>query len=734
MSDENTIIVEPISSQMTGNWQPIVGEELTEFLDHAAPKDSIGKLRKDAITILSKGIPPSQIEGSETGMVTGYVQSGKTLSFESVIAAAKDNGFPIQIVITGVSNPLLNQSSNRLRKDLQLENSEKRRWIIKINPTDNQENIQQIKNIIDNWQDPNVPKKLKKTLLIPVLKYHGHLQSLTALLSRINLKGIPVLVIDDEADQASLNHLVNRGEESTTYLRISELRDAIPLHTYLMYTATPQAPLFINIVDHLSPNFIHVLDPGPNYTGGLDFFSNQGAVRIIPPLDIPSADNHLDEPPDSLLEALRIFILGVASGLLKELNGNRSMLVHPSHLTTDHHEYDLWVREIVDRWRNTISLSDNEPDRINLIEDFQSSYEELQTTTDNSLESFESLSKFLKITFREIGIQEVNAREGDTPEIEWSNFYGWILVGGKAMDRGFTVEGLTVTYMPRGVGAGNADTIQQRARFFGYKRDYLGFCRVYLEMGTEQAYSNYIEHEENMRVQLTRIQNDNIPLDEWKRAFFFDPRLRPCRRQVHELGYSRGSFSDRWNWPKMVRSLDNRELVSNFTNDLKFLDSPGHPDRTEFQKHSVCRGMSLNKVMNEFLVNLKIFDPSDAERHIGMMLQLQNAIEVNLEETCTIYLISPNLSQRRRRSINSEGKISSERALFQGKSPRSATHSEGEIYLGDVSIRDDENITIQLHNLDLTENNTTILKNVPIVAVWIPSRLAKNWLVQAQIT
>ena len=78
----------------------------------------------------------------------------------------------------------------------------------------------------------------------------------------------------------------------------------------------------------------------------------------------------------------------------------------------------------------------------------------------------------VRFAFRNTRVLEVNARGGRTPPVDWRSAYGWILVGGQAMDRGFTVEGLTVTYMPRGIGVGNADTVQQRARFFGYKRRY----------------------------------------------------------------------------------------------------------------------------------------------------------------------------------------------------------------------------------------------------------------------
>ncbi|WP_259279937.1 Z1 domain-containing protein [Enterobacter roggenkampii] len=113
------------------------------------------------------------------------------------------------------------------------------------------------------------------------------------------------------------------------------------------------------------------------------------------------------------------------------------------------------------------------------LNEFRKSYNHLKETT--CLPPFEQVANSFGIAFKNTQIVEVNSRKNKTPAIDWQHNYGWILVGGIAVDRGFTVEGLTVTYMPRGVGVGNADTIQQRARFFGYKKNYLGFCRVYLE-------------------------------------------------------------------------------------------------------------------------------------------------------------------------------------------------------------------------------------------------------------
>ena len=89
------------------------------------------------------------------------------------------------------------------------------------------------------------------------------------------------------------------------------------------------------------------------------------------------------------------------------------------------------------------------------------------------------------------------------------------------MDRGFTVEGLTVTYMPRGIGVGNADTVQQRARFFGYKRQLPRLLPCI--SGTRNAYhafQAYVEHEEDIRDQLIAVSRERgEPLDNWKTSF-----------------------------------------------------------------------------------------------------------------------------------------------------------------------------------------------------------------------
>lgn len=717
------------------NWTPVVGPETIDFLSHSVPEAAQGNLRRSAVSILSKAVPPNSPEGRETGLIVGYVQSGKTMSFETVAALARDNQFQIVIVVAGIANPLLEQSTGRLKRDLRLEDGNRpRRWVQFQNPNNDDATRQAIRDVLDDWRDPATPHQYKKTLLITVLKNYRRLESLANLFGSLNLREVPALIIDDEADQASLNTEVAQGRESATYRFLMQMRQAIPLHTYLQYTATPQAPLLINIIDALSPNFVEVLEPGNDYVGGRDFFDdNLTHVRIIPAGEVPTTNNPLNEPPETLLEAIRVFMVGVAIGIEASGNmGNRSMLVHPSHRTEQHQEYYAWVREIFDDWKRILNLRDDDPDKQQLLQEFSEAYNDIAQTAHHELPPFDTVATQLRFAFRNTRVLEVNARGGATPEVDWKSSYGWILVGGQAMDRGFTVEGLTVTYMPRGIGVGNADTVQQRARFFGYKRRYLGFCRVYLEQGTVTAFQNYVRHEEDIRGQLQQFQQGGRPLDEWKRAFILDRGLRPCRNNVIEFDYVQGRFSDEWVSPRVVLSSDavlaaNRQVIRNFTGGLQFREVDGHPDRTPIQRHQVCEGFPLSAALERLLVLMRLSGVTDSQRNTGLLLQISRVLDENPGELCSVYLMSP--IERRHRGIDENGEITN---LFQGEAPVQPRERRGEVYPGDRAIRDQNNITIQLHTLNLTRNGQPDIEDVPVVAVWVPARFAEAWLVQRE--
>lgn len=718
------------------NWNPHIGEEAQDLvarkLSHESEEARTAVLRS-AASILSKAVDPHVASGSETGLVVGYVQSGKTLSFSTVMALARDNGFQLVIVVAGTSKLLLKQSTDRLRNDLQIDRIEGLlKWKLLTGLADNETNRRHIQQTLGEWSDPDVAPSERATVLITVMKQHTWLRKLVNLLGHLDLTGVPTLIIDDEADQASLNTLVRQQRQSTTYQRLLDLRDAIPHHTFLQYTATPQAPLLINIIDTLSPSFVEVLEPGTGYVGGQGFFfGNRPLIRVIGPDDISTDDNPLADPPQPLREALRVFLLGVAAGLIEgrsARNLQRSMLVHPSQRTDSHAEYWQWIGDMFDEWQRVLELSDDDADKQDLIEEFRQDYTELASTVD-ALASFEDIVRRLPRAFRNTKIEQVNARSGKTPEIDWSQSYGWILVGGQSMDRGFTVEGLTVTYMPRGPGLNNADTVQQRGRFFGYKQRYLGFCRVYLEQEALNSFSDYVTHEEFMRHQLQELQRSGAPLREWKRAFVLSPALQACRRNVLDYDYVRGNYSDQWFYPGIAVAPDevlvaNRNTISNYIASINLVVDPDLADREPAQRHKVCRGLSLAQVVSDLIVPFRVTGAADSRNLIGLLLQLSHALEGNGDERCTVYQISPEFA--RSRAIDANGKINE---LFQGATRLAAG---GYSYPGDAAFRDEDTVTIQLHSLQLRRDGRTVIESVPVVAIWVPSRLRLQWISQHQ--
>lgn len=716
-----------------GLWTPAVGAETHGLLRTLLiPDDSRIRVRDEALSVLARCVPPGPPPRSTTGLVVGYVQSGKTMSFTTVAALARDNNFQLIIVIGGISTHLFEQSRNRIDRDLRIQVRADRKWQHFPNPSPRPNVIQNINGTLDSWRDENVPRALRESVLITVMKNPKRLDNVIEVLAGLNLNAINTLVVDDEADQAGLNTLVRDNDASPTYRRLLAIRQRLPHHTFLQYTATPQAPLLINLIDILSPSFAEVLTPGPDYVGGRDFFVDRpDLIRVIPPDEIPAKDAHLPEPPTSLLEAMRLFFLGASAGYeLDEGEGNRSMMVHPSEKTMQHADYFAWVNAIKTNWLKTMELRDDEPDKRELVDEFTRSYGDLRMTVAD-LPPFECLLKLLPHSIKKTHVTLVNATK-DGSKVDWRATYPHILVGGQAMDRGFTVEGLTVTYMPRGRGMGQADTIQQRARFFGYKRGYLNYCRVFLEAAVRDAYASYVRHEEDVRERLVNHRESGRPLSEWKRAFFLDLGLRPTRRCVLGLDYMQNRITDDWFISRSphyseAAAKSNQGVVREFLAQLDLQIDPGHPQRTQPQKHRYDPRVSLKFAYESLLARLSFPHPQDSQEFMGVMLQISSYLEANPESICSVYQMSQGQTRRREAGENDEIK-----ALFQGEYPVEARR-RGSIYPGDTRIRAQGGLTIQLHNLLIhDEEDRELARDVPAIALWIPGEMSRAWLVQNQ--
>ena len=732
---ETVEILREMDTETNNLWQPFEGNA-TKTLGDKVSSDRIDAeewevIRSEAISILSKCVPPNAPSTQETGLVIGYVQSGKTLSFTTVASLAQDNGYQIVIVITGTSVNLRDQSTKRLEDDLGLHTHPDRKWHHFKSHEFNEDAHFRIRDVLADWQDENVPEWERQTVLITVMKHHQHLEKLIAILLKIRDLEAPTLIIDDEGDQASLNTMIRKGEASPTYQRILSLRECLPHHTFLQYTATPQALLLINLIDVLSPNFVKVLSPGESYQGGKAFFQNgQNHICTIPSDEIPTKDQPLDAPPESLLEAMRIFFLGVSAGIILDRGTDRhyrSMMVHPSYKTIEHRQYYNWICSIRTNWLETLELAEDEMDYQDLLEDFKSSYQRLHISVPD-LPPFEELSKRLRHAIRRTQTHEVNATRGKTPSIPWGNAYPHILVGGQAMDRGFTVRGLTVTYMPRGAGLGNADTIQQRARFFGYKKDIFGYCRVFLEDRVRDAYEHYVIHEEDVRQRLTEYDKTGKSLDDWRRTFLLDSSLRPTRANIIDIGYSQRKMGNHWYVPKgphhSIEVIENnRKIVQEFCQKLSFQEDEGNPERTKAQIHHVNTDVLLQDVYKDLLVPFRVKWFGDSDMFTRVCLQIKEYLTSYPNAPCTIYHMSKG--SPRTRSLDDKDEIV---RLFQGRNPVKGKA----IYPGDRNIKNSNRVTIQIHHLRVTRAEEEIFSDVPVLAVWLPSSVSSDLLDQPQ--
>ncbi|MEX5502544.1 Z1 domain-containing protein [Pseudomonas putida] len=745
LNNKDSLISPPL------RWEPELGDFTTQFLDGKS-KDANGpsfedltqgeySILQEAKRILGRCLPPSLSAAPETGLVVGYVQSGKTLSFETVIALARDNGYGVIIVLAGTKNNLRDQSEDRLKKDFEIEGSED--WYHLSNPSMSVKD--QIESRLDAWKR----RPSKKSLLITVLKHGGHLEKLATVFSKLDLVSVPCLIIDDESDQASLNTKAARiqaglaavTDVSTTYKSILKLRDVLPHHSYLQYTATPQANLLLAQTDFLNPNFAELVTPGDAYTGGKSFFIEQkGLVEIIPSQEIPSKNNVLKAPPKSLLKALRTFLLVASHHSLTRAKGrgakdrNRSMMVHPAISTSSHKLYKGWIDNSLRTLRGMMPLHGVKPQAA-IVNLFQEEYDSLKATCHDLSPLEDLLVEIAEEVFVELNVVEINGTKDAEEKVSWRSSPYWILVGGAKLDRGYTVEGLCITYMPRPLGtAPAADNLQQRARFFGYKLPYLNQCRVFLQSSVKDAFSEYIEHEECVREAL--ISNRGKPLSQWRRDFILTQLLKPTRANVIGLGIRKIPV-DGWLVPKVMHrdatAIESNRILLHTTVDKWAAAHGGIQSAAEVMgvltsPHNVIEAVPLYSVLEDFLLSVQVRDAKDAEQHSAMLIALSKLLAEDDSLKVDIFMMNKLESGYRSRRV---------RNVAQGidrYSPINQYFSQSADVKNDRAYCFKDRITLQLRFFDLgvvqREKDKADIKGVAWFAVNIPSSMRKSLVVE----
>lgn len=711
---------------------PTIGEMTLELLSRLSVKvDSEGLevLKNETIDILSKCTNPNKRENqSVTNLVVGYVQSGKTMSFTTLSALAHDNGYRIIIYFAGTKNNLLSQTTKRLRADLVNGSANAKHYKLFENPTQNES--QRIRNALSISTKP--------TILITVLKHHKYISELAAMFDDLQLKNTiaksAVLIIDDEADQASLNGYAYKNSKSeeweddeytTTYSSILKLRSSLENHSYVQYTATPQGPLLISIMDLLSPKNHKVLSPGKGYTGGKTFFCDEpGLVITIQPEQVyHSKHNDLTNCPDSLINALQLHVMGVAIIVhIMQKESFLSMMVHADREQDASQKFYEWIKNLIDAWASMLASGELDPGYQELKNSFHSNYAEsirLYKKHNEQYPSFEEIWDYVYDIILDTNIELVisrNKRHGENKEIDWSSSCSHILIGADMLNRGFTVEHLAVTYMPRySVGKSTADTIQQRCRFFGYKKNYLWSCRVFLPYEAIIEYREYVEHEEEMRNWLI----DNKNLEDVERLLLISNRLNATRKNILSKNTVTTKLSG---WRKMNAFQAIQENTSFIEKYISQKEWKLFQDYKTVDRNHAYIKIPIQDVI-DFLGEFKFQNMPDAARKqatLRYLKYLATKTENPLTHGYIIHMAYQGDARVRAFNVDTQRLVN----LHSGRSTTSQS-----VYPGDAAIKFEDSLSIQIHKVKLKCDSLIWAgKEAYTLAIYYPEDFAINYV------
>lgn len=478
-------------------------------------------------------------------------------------------------------------------------------------------------------------------------------------------------------------------------------------------------------MDLLSPKHHTVLTPGKTYTGGKTFFCDEpGLIITIPEGEVfHSKHNNLADCPDSLVNALQLHLMGVAIIVkLLQKESFLSMMIHADRDQDASEKFYRWIKNIIDAWSNILANGEQDLGYQELKDSFAKCYPEsirMYEAHNESAPSFEDIWCCIDDIILDTNVELVisrNKRQGENKEIDWASSCSHILVGADMLNRGFTVEHLAVTYMPRcSVGKSTADTIQQRCRFFGYKQNYLWSCRVFLPFEVIIEYKEYVEHEEEMRKWLL----DNKNLEDVERLLLISNRLNATRKNI----LSKHTVTTKLNgWRKMnaFQAIDeNTTFVNRFLADveLKLFENYGTDDRN----HGYVK-LPIQRII-EFLTEFKFQNMPDTARKeatLRYIKYLSTKKQGALEYAYIIQMAYRGIPRERAFDIDTF-RINN---LHSGRSMSGST-----VYPGDANIKFEDSICIQIHHVKLKCNSTQWAgRTAYTLAIYYPEEFAINYV------
>jgi hypothetical protein len=489
----------------------------------------VDSVAEESLRILGKTTPINQPEFQCRGLVVGYVQSGKTANFTAVAARASDVGYRLIIVLSGIHDSLRNQTQKRLNTELVDIGT---KWTTLTTET-------------EDFHLPPVANGFAGagTVLVVAKKIAPILRRLNQWIQALEgqMGDIPVLLIDDEADQASINTKGNRkdpsvdddsaiatdtSDPSVTNGLIRDTLRRIPRATYIAYTATPFANVLIDpgAVDNevgtdLFPKDFVVQLPRPDtYTGTEELFGHtsigRDVMRVVPDNDVralkPKRRRKRDllvveeqiSLPQSLCDAVLVFAAASAIRMLRgQVARPNTMLVHVSQLQDDQKRIGDSIERQIKAWGDHDRIV---PGSLNkMLESALDDLGDIDLPTDR-----DAVLREAALNLSRMQVVVLNSTTGEELNYDVRPEKQLIAVGGNRLSRGLTLEGLTIAYFLRTTSM--ADSLLQMARWYGFRVGYEDLIRIWTTEVIAQWFIELALVEESLRDSITALNKAGL--------------------------------------------------------------------------------------------------------------------------------------------------------------------------------------------------------------------------------
>ncbi|MGO3712258.1 Z1 domain-containing protein [Alcaligenes aquatilis] len=478
------------------------------------------------------------------GLVIGHVQSGKTANYTGLIARAADAGYKFIVVIAGIHNNLRRQTQQRIDEAFIGRSSDPEdRRNIGVGLTLGYPHPATLTNINGDFNKNTAAKSgwkindFSKPIILIIKKNVTTLTALHKWLKALNAGGgdrisdVPMLLIDDEADNASINTNKEDLDPTKTNAMIRRILGLFAKSCYVGYTATPFANIFINpdaydddVREELFPrDFIYCLDAPTTYFGAEKVFLNEETSdSIVRPIDdcenfIPYShkrDDSIHELPPSLYRALDEFIVARAIRNLRGQAGKHcSMMVNVSRFVPVQRAVRDFLSLREKKIREAVLANYAMPEDVSsrniymqgLKQAFDDEYADAGST-------WAEVKSALHDVFEHFHLFVINSKSDEVLDYTRYEKEGVgltaVAVGGLSLSRGLTIEGLTISYMYRNTKM--YDTLMQMGRWFGYRPGFEDLCRVHLSRDSINWYSHIAGAAEELVQQVKRMRRDRL--------------------------------------------------------------------------------------------------------------------------------------------------------------------------------------------------------------------------------